>query len=191
MIEIKLSNTCLRLDFSFFAVGALFLLFGRGNLGVLAFTFCIMHELSHLLVMSICGVKVQSVTFFGAGISIASHSLENEPVYVQTAILFAGSASNFLLGICLAAFDCAAPTVLCCLTGIINLLPIGNLDGARLVKLALICCVPSENVDKICRILAWTAFGLCTATLFFFCQQIGLVATFGGIYFLLMNIIYS
>lgn len=189
MIEFVIGNTVVRFDFSFFAVGALFLLFGRGELGALAFAFCAVHEMSHLLVMIVCGVKIHSVSFCGAGIGINALSLESMPFRVQAAIICAGSAVNFALAAVLALLDCDDAAVLCLLTGAINLLPVGVLDGARLLKLALIRLVRAERVDVICRGIAIAVCVLCFGVLACVCKEIGLAAAAAAMYFILMNML--
>lgn len=189
MIEINLGRTELRLDFSFFAAAAFFLLYGRGRLGAAAFAFCALHELSHLLVMSLCGVDVQAVTFCGAGIGISAHGLEQARPAAQAAVLAAGSLSNIVLSAILFVLGFREPAALCLITGALNLLPAGELDGARLLRLAALRVAPPERVDTICRAASALTVGVCLAAIVMFSGRIGLAAAAGAVYFLLMNVL--
>ncbi len=151
MIELKLKKTTIRLDFSFFAVIALFLFVKDSLFGLAALAACAFHELSHLAVMAVFGISADKITFYGAGIRITSRGAENAPIFQRILVLFAGAAANFAA----AAFfhltgnDLAAAINL--FTGVFNLLPFGELDGAALLKILVIKNFRPENVDKIMR----------------------------------------
>ncbi len=189
MIELTFGRTALRLDFSFFAAAAFFLMLGRARLCALAFAFCAVHELSHLTVMALCGVQVQSVTFCGAGIGITARDMERERTYVQAAVLAAGSSANILLAAALFALECREPAALCLITGAINLLPAGGLDGARLLRLAVMKAALPERVDGICRAVGAATVAACALLLFAFYNELGLWAVLAAAYFLLINVI--
>lgn len=189
MIEMTFGRTELRLDFSFFAAAAFFLMFGKARLCALAFAFCAVHELSHLTVMALCGVEVQSVTFCGAGIGITARELERERLSVQAAVLAAGSAANILLAAALFLLECREPAALCLITGAINLLPAGALDGARLLRLAVLKCAAPERVDGICRAIGIITLAVCAGSLAAFSGRLGMWAVGAAAYFLLINVI--
>lgn len=163
------------------------MLFGGGGQGALAAAFCAVHELSHLFVMALCGVAVHSVTLSGAGIGIKALSLETQPTWVQAAVLFAGSASNVVLAGALYLLKCPAESLLCLLTGVINLLPVGALDGARLLKIAVVRFAAPQRVDRICKNAELFVVAVGAALLVVFFRELGFAVTAAAAYFLLMN----
>ena len=154
MIELNLTRTALRWDFSFFAVLALFFSLDISGFGLTALGICAAHELAHLAVMLLCGIVPESVTFYGAGIRITSTETERRSPAEQAAVYGAGCAMNFLLSAVLFAAGKAYPAAVSLSCGLFNLLPVGEFDGRRLLKLALIKVLPPERVDVALRICA-------------------------------------
>lgn len=150
MIELRLNKTVLRLDFSFFAVIALFLLFDTTGFGIMALAACAAHELAHMLVMAMFGIRAEEITFYGAGIRITA-PMERAPERVRAAVLAAGCAANFLLAALMYALGQTYAAAVSLFTGAFNLLPFGELDGAELLKMLLIRLCKPENVDRISR----------------------------------------
>ena len=135
MLELRLCNTALRLDFSFFAVLSLFFFFDSTGTGQLSLCACACHELGHLAVMTAVGARVDSLTFYGAGIRIGAR-LDDLKSGERAAVLAAGCAVNLLL--CAAALLCGSVrfAAVNLMLGAFNLLPVGALDGAQLLALA-------------------------------------------------------
>jgi stage IV sporulation protein FB len=183
MLELRLKSTAVRLDFSFFAVAALFLLTDETGFGMLSLYACAAHELSHLAAMKLFGADVSAITFYGAGIRISSENTETLPFFSQMTIYLAGCAVNFLLA---AVFFLAGDLRISAINlfiGIFNLLPLGTLDGANIVKLAAIRFFPPENVDnvmKICAVISTIAVAA-AAVLFGGRASFSLIAT--AVYF--------
>ncbi len=178
MIELKLKKTLLRLDFSFFAVVALFLFWDGSGFGIAALTACAVHELSHLAVMTAFGIAPEAVTFYGAGIRITSARTEYAAMTARVLILAAGCAANFAAAVLFwisGQFPAAAINLF---TGIFNLLPLGELDGAALLKTLFIKKCRPENVDHFMRIS-----GLVSAVLI----MIAVIAAGGGVSFTLVT----
>ncbi len=144
----KLKNTRIRLDFSFFAVVALFLMLDNTSFGIAALAACGIHEFSHLLVMTICGIPAEIVTFYGAGIRITSPRTETAKPFVRALVLSAGCAANFIAAVLYSLSGNDAAAAINLLTGAFNLLPIGELDGAAMLKMLLIRACRPERVDK-------------------------------------------
>lgn len=163
MIELRLRKTVLRLDFSFFAVVALYMILDSSGLGVSALAACGLHELSHLAVMTAFNVPTDEITFYGAGIRITSPKTDEKGGFARVLILLAGCMANFgaaLLFWKLGNFTASAIN-LC--TGIFNLLPLGELDGAALLKTLFIKICKPENVDKFMKAAAVLSGGVITA----------------------------
>ena len=160
MVELKLRRTSLRLDFSFFAVVAIYLLLDKSGFGLAALAACAMHETAHLIAMALLGVPVEQVTLYGAGIRITSRLDKVKPLY-KVIILSVGCVTNFVAAIVFWNVREYAAFVVNLYTGIFNLLPIGELDGAKLLETAVIRCCRAENVDKIMRISAIATSVIC------------------------------
>lgn len=148
MIELRLKKTLLRLDFSFFAVIALFLFLDSTGSGMSALFACALHELSHLAVMMIFDISPEIMTFYGAGIRITSSKTEYAAAIPKILILSAGCAANFAAFALFWLKGAYAAAAINLFIGIFNLLPVGELDGAALLKMLLIKKCAPENVDR-------------------------------------------
>lgn len=151
------------MDFSFFAVLALFMLFDKGGFGLTALICCVLHELAHLIVMLILGILADVITFYGAGIRISSSRIEYEKPFRRTLVLSAGCAMNFLCAVIFARLGYDLAAVISLFTGIFNLLPIGELDGAALTKMWIIRVCKPENVDRVMNIIGVITAVICAA----------------------------
>lgn len=149
MLELKIFKTRLRFCFSFFAVLTVFMMSNSRRLGVAALAACGIHEFSHLLVMIMFGISPEIVTFYGAGIQITSTQIEKARTVKRIVILSAGCMANFIAAAALFLYGNAAAAVINLLIGIFNLLPIGELDGAALLKMLFIRICRPECVDKV------------------------------------------
>lgn len=148
MIELKLKKTLLRLDFSFFAVIALFMFLDSSGFGAAALSACVLHELSHLVMMTAFGIAPEKITLYGAGIRITSAHTEKAKTNARILILSAGCAANLVAAALLFGIGEPYAAAINLFTGIFNLLPIGELDGAALFKMLLIRVCRPENVDR-------------------------------------------
>ena len=148
MIELKLKKTLLRLDFSFFAVIALFLFLDSSGFGLSALFACALHELAHLAVMMMFGIFPEMITFYGAGIRITSSKTEYAALLPRIMILSAGCAANLAAFVLFWIKGERAAAVINLFIGIFNLLPVGELDGASLLRTALINICAPENIDR-------------------------------------------
>ncbi len=167
MVELKLKKTVLRLDFSFFAVVALFLLLDNTSFGIAALAACGIHEFSHLLVMTICGIPAEIVTFYGAGIRITSPRTETARPLVRVLVLSAGCAANFIAAVLYSLSGNDAAAAINLLTGAFNLLPIGELDGAAMLKMFLIHVCRPEKVDGALKAVRITTIVLLVGAVLF------------------------
>ncbi len=163
MIVYDICGVRLSCDFSFFAVLALFFFFDNGS-GLCAFFACIFHELGHLIVMTLCGVRVDSISLYGGGMRLTS-SLETHSWNSRLAVCSAGCGANLLLAsaaYCFGYYTTAAVNVL---IAALNLLPFGKLDGARIAELLLMRFAAPENVRDIFRLVK-IAFATIVAIIF-------------------------
>ena len=163
MVELKLKQTLLRLDFSFFAVIALYLLLDESGFGLAALAACAMHETAHLIAMTAFGVPVEQLTLYGAGIRITSSKIDNVKLYRKALILCAGCIANLTAVVVFWKLGNYSASAVNMFTGIFNLLPMGELDGARLLKMSVVRHCKAENVDRIMKIAAVISAIICAA----------------------------
>lgn len=166
MIELKLKRTALRWDFSFFAALAVFFLWDASGFGIAALGICAVHELGHLAVMRLCGIIPESMTFYGAGIRLSAPEVERRSVGVRIAVYSAGCAVNFLISAACLALGNANLAAVSLAAGLFNLLPVGEFDGKRLLKIALLYLLPPENVDRALSVCGIFSAVVCAALVF-------------------------
>ena len=138
MVSFRLGKIHISLDFTFFAVLGLVCTFDSGGYGLLYLAACLCHETAHLAVMAVKGHIPKEIIFSGGGICI------KQSQNFSFAVLAAGSAANFFLfGIFRFGLQqdsvykmIFAAANLC--VGVFNLLPMGDLDGKRLIEELLI-----------------------------------------------------
>lgn len=170
MVELKLKRTLLRLDFSFFAVIALYLLLDESGFGLAALAACAMHETAHFIAMALFGVHLEKLTLYGAGIRISSSEAERAKPLQRAVILSAGCAVNFAAALVFRRLGEYSASAVNLFTGAFNLLPIGVLDGAGLLKMLVIRCCGAERIDAVMRTAGVVSAVVCA----------GAVIVFGG-----------
>lgn len=148
MVELKLKRTVIIFDFSFFAAVSFFLLTNSG-FGFAALCACGLHELSHLIMMIILGIRADKIVFYGAGICISSKETERAGVIKRTLILSAGCIGNIIFAAVLFAAGNKVAAAINLFTALFNILAIDPLDGAQLLKYFVISRCKPENVDRI------------------------------------------
>ena len=178
MVELKLKRTLLRLDFSFFAVIALYLMLDESGFGLAALAACAMHETAHFIAMTVFGVRIEQLTLYGAGIRITSSEIEYVKPFHKSIILSAGCITNFAAAFAFWMIGEYSASAVNLFTGIFNLLPIGELDGARLLKMAVLHCCNAEKVDNVMKSASIVALVICAAAL---------IAAGGGVSFTLIS----
>jgi len=192
MVGFLIRGTRIYLDFSFFAVVGMFFAFDSGGYGWLSLAACICHELGHLAVMIIEGKAPYEMVFSGGGICIKSRG------QVSVRVLSAGCAVNFFLFIffCLvleqnsiyrAIFGGANLFV-----GILNLLPVGELDGKKLAEFVLAGIFPFNTAQRILSVLEAVFCVLWIGAVFVlvFMDMINLTSVFVMIYIFALDFLF-
>lgn len=136
----ELSGIRFKLCFSFLAVVSLTsLLSGAESEKILVMlACCCLHESGHIAAMLLCGCKPVEITLYGGGIKLTPSSRINS--FAKDAfILSSGCIVNFVLAFvsCLATGKLTFFAQTNLLLGGFNLLPVGYLDGGKLLDLAL------------------------------------------------------
>ncbi len=174
MIQINLKSTLIQMDFSFFAVIAFFLMTDGGMFGFSAILACALHETSHLIMMIIFAIPVDMITFYGAGIRITSSQIQKATSFRRSIVLLAGSLGNFIFAAVLLLFGEQLAALINLFTGLFNLLPIGEYDGAALLKSFAIKHFKAENVDLILKIAGIASAVICVFLVVFFTRGFSL-----------------
>ena len=134
MVSFYVGGMKVGFDFSFFAVMGIFFALDDSGYGIFCIAACLCHEAGHLALLLITGQVPDQLIFSGSGICIKQGEEASVPV------LAAGCTVNFILFIIfyfLLEQDSVyklmfAGSNLC--IGIMNLLPIGELDGKKLLE---------------------------------------------------------
>lgn len=133
MIVFSVGKTEVRMDFSFFAVLCICFFLDKSGVCLLSILAAAAHEFGHLAAILLCGESPDSVTFYGAGIRISCR-YQRLAFGGQLCVLAAGCCTNLLLFA--AAMLCGAEqfAAVNLVTCAFNLLCIGSLDGALIVR---------------------------------------------------------
>lgn len=140
MFVTEIFGVRVKLCFSFFAVIALTGLLGgaQSEKMLIMLACCLLHESGHIAAMLLFGCRPTELTFYGAGIMLSPPKRLGS--FAQdAAVLASGCAVNFLLAFatCIATGELTFFAQTNLLLGGFNLLPVGCLDGGRLIDLAL------------------------------------------------------
>lgn len=155
------------MDSSFCLLLVVLLFLDEGNLLPWAFLACALHELGHWLALHLLGGQVAAFRLSVVGAELTptrprlfSYAEELSmaaagPLFSFAAALF-GSVILRSLGMQETAFLFAGLNLA---AGLFNLLPIGPLDGARMLRAALLRHLRPAEVERICHALT-LLFGL-------------------------------
>lgn len=133
MIGFEAAGVRVSFDFTFFAALGIFFAFDQSGCGIFCLLACLCHESAHLAVLTAEKNPPKEIIFSGGGICIKQR---REP---SDLALWAGCAVNLLL-FCIFYLTAGRKNIypiffgvanLC--VGAINLLPIGELDGKKLL----------------------------------------------------------
>ena len=155
MVSFNIGSLKVGFDFSFFAVIAIFFALDDSGYGILCIAACLCHEAGHLALLLLTKHVPDSLIFSGSGICIKQHEEASVPV------LAAGCTVNFILFVIFYFFMeqnsvyklIFAGCNLC--IGVLNLLPIGELDGKKLLErfFTVFCPFGQPNVGYSYRSL--------------------------------------
>lgn len=140
MIAFNIGRLELRFTFAFFAVVSCFVLMDRAVFALYLVLPVIIHELGHILALTLCGAGIRSVTFTAVSVDMQKKNIAGLSYKKEILINAAGILANLIVAIWLycTAFQSVRTMFLIAANiavAIFNLLPIGNLDGGELVRL--------------------------------------------------------
>lgn len=165
MIEFYIGKMLLRFEFSFFVVLAIFSVLDKSGYGFISLFACVCHECGHILAMKIKKRKIDGLVFYGGGIR-----LKKTEFWDGFFVTVAGSLVNLILF--LLFYYTSDYTNLFLLLfaitnliiGCFNLLPIGRLDGKRILEMLLIHFLTLDSVERVLRIVEVVFFLLVVLT---------------------------
>lgn len=188
MVELKLKRVLVQLDFSFFAVLALYLLLDESGFGLAALAACAMHETAHFIAMTVFGVRVERLTLYGAGIRITSAAIERAKPLHRAVVLAAGCIVNFIAAAVFWQMREYAASAVNLFIGVFNLLPMGELDGAGLLKLAAIRFCRADRIDKVMKAASVVSAALCGCVVLLFGGGVPFTLVTTALYIIFMSV---
>lgn len=149
-------------------------LFYRDDSGVtaLAALACVLHEFGHIFVLLWQRKNIRKIYFtpFGVRIELGSALSYSQELFAAAAGPLVNLGLAFL-GCYISSWTCFSGLNLA--LGTFNLLPLGELDGARIFQAALALCGADGVVHSICRSLEWCLLIVLTAAGFVLLLRFG------------------
>lgn len=124
---------------------------------------CLCHELGHLLVLRLLRIPVSRMRLTAVGAEIC---IAGELSYLKELLAaLAGPGVNLLLAVCLSRIPGGVlPAGINLVLGMFNLVPVGRLDGGRVLGCLLSMAAGPETGEKVLWVISWMcAAGLCVA----------------------------
>ena len=148
MVSFNIGGLKVGFDFSFFAVMAIFFALDDSGYGIFCIAACLCHELGHLALLLLTRHIPDSLIFSGSGICIKQHEEPSLPVlaagctvnFILFAIFYFLTERNSIYNLIFAGCN------LC--IGVLNLLPIGELDGKKLLERLLTALLPFRAAQR-------------------------------------------
>lgn len=163
MVSFSVGGMKVGFDFSFFAVTALFFALDDSGYGIFCIAACLCHELGHLALLLLTGRIPEQLIFSGSGICIKQREEPTIPV------LAAGCTVNFILFIIFyfllernSIYNLIFAGCSLCI-GVLNLLPIGELDGRKLLERLFTAALPFRAAQRAIFISELAALALAAA----------------------------
>ena len=122
---------------------------------------CLCHEFGHLLALRLLRVSVSRVRLTAVGAEICIAGELSYPKELLAAL--AGPGVNLLLAVCLSRVPGGVlPAGINLVLGVFNLVPVGRLDGGRVLACVLGMTVGPEMGERVLTVVSWVcAVGLC------------------------------
>ena len=151
----------LRLKPGFFCLLAMAVAWGAGEVlpWILLSAFC--HELGHLMLLRLFGIRPQRITLSAAGVEIEAAGQEKLSYGRELLCVLSGPAVNLLLAILFArVFSGYLFAGTNGVLAVYNLLPIRNLDGGRALYLLVSWCSDPFRAEQVAAVVNLVTLGL-------------------------------
>lgn len=146
--------------FGFFFCLSLFLALDGSGMGGRCLAAVVLHELGHLAVLKLLGIRVNQIRLKPCGIEIrraAAPSLGAELV-----VNLAGPLTNLLLAAGSARLGWLSFSAVNCALGLFELCPLPLLDGGQALMNLMQRHFPLSTAERICARVQWVCFALMT-----------------------------
>ncbi len=141
MIEFIIFGINIKFKFLFFAVISFLAILDKTNISMIALFSSLIHEMGHIIASFICKKKPKEISFETFGIRMFQPD-KVIPYNQEIFILFLGPLLNIILSFIFLFFYEQSSNFLLwgysnLIIGVFNLLPIGSLDGGRILHIFL------------------------------------------------------
>lgn len=157
MFELKIFNTRIVMNFSFFATIAILILISDDKYILLGLYCCIIHELGHLAGMYLCKCCVKAIIFTGGGIRIIPEKDKILSYNKDIFILMCGPFVNLCLSMLAFGFGRSVEVEMFACINILmlcfNLLPFKRFDGGEIIRLLIESRRNVTNIDRMKKLL--------------------------------------
>lgn len=151
MLTVKLKNLSLEFCLGFFlAVGVL--AFDSEKAFFRAMIFCFLHEIGHIIAMTLSGVDIKSVKFYSGGIKISADDLEWYSITKRLLIYSAGCTVNFLLVCIMLMFSDYESALINLFLALFNLIPLAHFDGGMILHTLINNSVIEKKLNTVAYI---------------------------------------
>ena len=148
-MKLRLAKINIFIGYEAIAAMTAVLLLDRENRVILCFAAAILHELGHVMMMRLCGVRVRGLRLRLFDVLIKA----DDPPSVKADVLITlgGVAVNFLFSalLCPVSMKYGLPHLA---LGVFNLLPVMSLDGGRLLEICLERRFSPRTVEIVLRV---------------------------------------
>lgn len=168
-----IENTKIKVSIPFILLIAAMYILDSGNVFIPTFFAVIIHELSHIIAIFLCGASIDVIDIRAFGIRVNVPELSCMPYKKEIIIAAAGPLAGIITAsLCFTAANILHTAIFDYFIGVnvlitaINLIPVYPLDGGRIVLGTMLQYLPVRAAYTVSYILAivsiGTLFGLCT-----------------------------
>ncbi len=157
MIEFSVGATKIKISFLFLAFCAVFSLCDKSRVFTMALIASLLHEMAHIIMLYFVGECADSIILAPQGAKLV-RSGKMISYKSEILVLLAGCILNFTLFAILYSFSESLSLKLFAVVnlslGIFNMLPLGTLDGGRILKILLKNILSSQRAELVCKIVS-------------------------------------
>ncbi len=146
--------------FGFFFCLSLFLVLDGSGMGGRCLAAVVLHELGHLAVLKLLGIRVNQIRLKPCRIEIRRAAAPS--LGAELAVNLAGPLTNLLLAAGSARLGWLSFSAVNCALGLFELCPLPSLDGGQALMNLMQQHFPLSIAERICARVQWVCFALMT-----------------------------